>query len=212
MIEECLAVEFAVSGDDCPLAAATEATGVRVDAHPPQRRTDGYSLLRFSGPATDSFVDSIDGDDRIRYLHASRRDDRVNYRCLSRQPCVIHELVDAGFLVERIQYVGGEERYAGAVVGQDVLSGVLEAAGDTLGVTLERVYPLGDGDDQSVAHRWEITPAQEAALRTAQEMGYFGVPKAVTAAAVAAELDISKSAFLERLRRGQAALFGQLFD
>jgi predicted DNA binding protein len=42
-------------------------------------------------------------------------------------------------------------------------------------------------------------------------MGYFAVPRESTATEVADEIGISKSAFLERLRRGQAGLFRQLF-
>lgn len=212
MIEECLVVEFAVSGDRCPLAEATAATGLTVDAEPPQRRGDGNTLLQFSSPADSGLAAVLDDDSRIRYLHVARTNDRQNFRCLSREPCVVHELIDAGFLVDSMQYVDGEERYTGAVVGRDVLQGVLEAAGETVGVTLQRMYPLGDEDDHAVAHRWDVSPAQEAALQTAYEMGYFEIPKAATASEVAAELDISKSAFLERLRRGQRGVFGQLFD
>ncbi|WP_255169868.1 helix-turn-helix domain-containing protein [Natrononativus amylolyticus] len=211
MIEECLVVEFAVTGDDCPLAVATRRTGSLVDAQPPQRRTDGNALLRFSAPAGTGLREALDADDRIRYLHASHTDGRTNYRCLSRHPCVVHALVDVGFLVDTIQYRRGRERYTGAVVGYDVLEGVLEAAGETVGVTLERVYPLGGEDEEAVAQRWDLTPAQEAAIRTAYERGYFSVPKEATAAEVAADLGIGKSAFLERLRRGQAAIFRQLF-
>lgn len=212
MISECLVVEFAVTGDRCPLAEATRATNAAIDAHPPQRRSDGNTLLRFSGPQDRSLPAMLDADDRISHLHASRTDGRVNFRCLSRRPCVVHELVDVGFLVDSIRYVDGEERYAGAVVGHDVLNGVLEAAGDTVGVTLERVYPLGEEDDRVVARRWDLTPAQAEALEVAYDLGYFSVPKGVTAAEVAAELDLSKTAFLERLRRGQATLFGHLFS
>jgi predicted DNA binding protein len=43
-------------------------------------------------------------------------------------------------------------------------------------------------------------------------MGYFSVPRETTASEVAAELGISKSAFLERLRRGQDGLFAQVFE
>jgi predicted DNA binding protein len=42
-------------------------------------------------------------------------------------------------------------------------------------------------------------------------MGFFSVPREADASEVAAELGIGKSAFLERLRRGQATLFAQLF-
>ena len=212
MIDECLVVEFSVSGDDCPLAEATRKTGTTVDARPPQLRHDDNALLRFStGQGVNDLAETLDADDRIRYLHTSRTDQRANFRCLSKHPCVVHELTDAGFMAESLQYRNGTERHTGAVVGHDVLQGVLEAAAETVGVSLERVFPLGSEDDEAVAQRWDVTPAQESALRAALEMGYFTVPRGATASEVAAELGISKSAFLERLRRGQATLFAQVF-
>ncbi|XVH31431.1 helix-turn-helix domain-containing protein [Haloferacaceae archaeon DSL9] len=212
MIDECLVVEFRVTGDDCPLAEATRATGATIDAYPPQRRTDGNALLQFSATASDDLVATLDADDRIRYLHVSYVDGRANYRCLSKQPCVIHRLIDVGFMVESLRYRNGAERYTGAVVGRGVLQGVLDKAGETGGVTLKRIYPLRSEDDHAVAQQWDVTPAQEAALRTALERGYFSVPRESTAGEVASELGISKSAFLERLRRGQASFFSQVFE
>jgi predicted DNA binding protein len=213
VIEECLVVEFRVTGDDCPLATATRRTGSVVDANPPQLRQDGNVLLQCSASDSDAtaLADELDGDDRLRYLHAAGVDDRVNFRCLSKHPCVVQRLTDAGFMVESMRYDDGEERYTGAVVGREVLEGVMAAAGETVGVTLQRIYPLGSTDETAVAERWPFTAAQEKALRTASDMGYFEVPRAVDASDVADALDISKSAFLERLRRGQAAMFGQLF-
>jgi hypothetical protein len=236
MIEECLVVECRVTGDDCPLATASAAVGTRIECTPPQARADGNDLLHFSAPASDDLAETLDADDRIRYLHRSRggRDGgspragtetadtpgtgttadptgRDDYRCLSKAPCVVHDLTNAGLVVESITYEDGAERYVGAVVGYDVLQGVLEAAGDTVGVTLERVYPLGPEDGETPAGRWDVTPRQETAIRTALDMGYFAVPRETTASEVAAEIGISKSAFLERLRRGQAGLFRQVF-
>lgn len=213
MIEECLVVEFRVTGDDCPLATATRETGTRIDARPPQLRRDGNTLRQGSASTADgdALAPVLDADDRVRYLHASATDDRVNFRCLSKHPCIVQRLTDVGFMVESIAYEDGEERYTGAVVGQDVLEGVMAAAGDTVGVTLERIYPLGREDDQAVAERWGFTTPQEEALRAAYERGYFEVPRRADAGDVADEIGISKSAFLERLRRGQAALFQQIF-
>jgi predicted DNA binding protein len=212
VIEQCLRVEFAVTGDDCPLAAASAAADATIECRPPQLRRDGNVLLQFStrGDEADAVAATLDGDDRIRYLHASSSDGRTNFRCLSKHPCVVHELTDAGFVTESLQYREGTESYVGAVVGNEVLQGVLAAAGDAVGVTLQRVHQLRDEEDTPVATRWDVTPAQEAALRAALEAGYFEVPRAATAGEVAAELDISKSAFLERLRRGQAGLLGQV--
>lgn len=216
MIDECLVVEVAVTGDDCPLSAAAVGCETAITADPPSLRRDGNALVRCSAPADQGVAAALDGDDRIRYLHRAAAGDRTAagdraaYRCLSLSPCVVHDLVDVGFMPETLTYRPDGARFTGAVVGREVLQGVMSAAGDRVGVGLERVYPLGGGDADA-AGRFDITPAQRAAIETASEMGYFGVPKAVTASEVAAELGIGKTAFLERLRRGQAALFEQLF-
>lgn len=208
MIEECLVVEFRVHGDDCPLADATRDVGAVADARPPQLRADGNALLRFSS-ASQGLAPVLDADDRIRYLHVSRGD-RDEYRCLSKHPCIVHDLADAGLLVDDLRYRTGDAHIVGAVVGHDVLRGVLDTAGDTVGVTLERAYPMRDEDESPVADRWGLTPAQEKAIQAAHDAGYFNVPRDATAMDVADALDISKSAFLERLRRGQDRLLGQV--
>lgn len=211
MIAECLVVEFRVTDDDCPLADATREVGTSVDAQPPLMRRDGFALLHFSSPS-EAIGDVLDGDDRIRYLHRTTADGRWNYRCLSKDACVVHSLVDVGFLVDSIHLHGGTERYVGAVVGHDVLDRVLEAAGETVGVSLERISSLGDQEDTPVAQRWDVTPRQSEAVEAAFRLGYFSVPRESTASEVAAELGISKSAFLERLRRAQATFFGHLYE
>lgn len=211
MIEECLAVEFGVTGDDCPLAAATGATGATVECRPPQLRSDGNALLRFDAPPSAALATALDDDDRIRYLHRRRGDDRDTYRCLSKAPCAVHALTDAGFMSESLTYRDGDETHRGAVVGREVLRGVMAAAGDVVGVRLRRVYPVGPEAD-TVPSRWDVTRPQAEALQAALSAGYFAVPKEATAAEVAGELGIGKSAFLERLRRGQASLLSQVFE
>jgi len=210
MIAECLVVEFRVTGDDCPLAEATRATGATADANPPLLRSDGYTLLHVT--ASDPAVgEHLDEDDRVRYLHGAAADGRHGYRCLSKARCVVHRLVDAGFLVDSVHHRAGTERYVGAVVGHDVLQRVLGAAGETVGVSIERISPLGDEGDEPVGRRWELTPAQEEAVETAYRMGYFAVPRDATASEAADRIGISKSAFLERLRRAQSAFFGHVY-
>lgn len=211
MIEDCLVVEFRVTGDECPLSTASRETSVNIDAHPPLLRRDDNALLRFSAPLNDdTLATTLDEDDRIRYLHRVSDAERATYRCLSLDPCVLHELADAGLLVESVRYADGEEYIAGSVVGMEVLEGVLEAAGDAVGVSLERMHPLGGEVEGSPVAQWDLTPAQEEALRAALELGYFTVPREVTASEVAEHLSISKSAFLERLRRGQEGLLRQV--
>ncbi|ELY52888.1 helix-turn-helix domain-containing protein [Natronococcus jeotgali] len=211
MIEDCLAVEFGVRHDDCPLAEATAATDAEIDARPPQRRSDGHDLLQFEASTSDRLARVLEDDERISYLYVSRTDGRSRYRCLSKHPCVVRRLIDGGLIVETLRYRDGAARIGGAVVGRDVLKGVMEAAGETVGVTLERVYPLEAETAESPARRWELTPAQEACLRAALEAGYFEIPREASSEDVAAELGISKSAFLERLRRAEATLFDGMF-
>lgn len=211
VIEDCLAVEIRVAGDDCPLADATRTTGETVDAHPPQLRHDGNALLRFDTMARSAVIEDLDADDRIRYLHVARTDDRAQCRCLSTHQCVVHELVSAGFLAESLSYQGDETLFTGVVVGREVLAGIVDRAAETVGVTLERVNPLGPEGHGPVGQALDVTEKQAAALRAAHRLGYFEVPRESTAADVAGELGIGKTAFLERLRRGQRDLIGQLF-
>lgn len=211
MIEECLVIEIRVDGDACPLADATAASGATVDAMAPFLRRDGNVLLRFSADLDDEgdLATVLEEDDRIRYLHRAGGSELATYRCLSMDPCVIHDLADAGLLIESVRYSKGAAFITGSVVGTDVLEGVLSAAGDRVGVTIERINPLGAEVTGSPKRQWDLTEPQTEALLAALEAGYFEVPKESTADEVAETLSISKSAFLERLRRGQSALVSQ---
>ena len=212
MIDECLMTEFRIEGDECPLADASRAVGTTIDASPPLMRDDGNVLLRFSAAPNDELTTFLDEDERVRYLYRSQSEGRYNYRCLSLHPCVVHELISAGFMVESLTYQQGNAVLTGTVVGNEVLRSVMETAGRTVGVQLKRVYALRAEEDNSVARQWDLTPAQEESLRHAVAMGYFAVPGEATAAEVAEEMGISKSAFIERLHRAQHALFTQMFQ
>jgi predicted DNA binding protein len=212
MIDECLMTEFRIEGDDCPLADASRAVAAVIDAAPPLLREDGNVLLRFSSSPNDDLTVYLDDDQRVRYLYQSETDNRYNYRCLSLHPCVVHDLVSAGFMIEGLTYQNGHAVLSGAVVGYDVLQRVMETAGETVGVQLERVHALRPDEEDSIAQEWDMTPPQEESLRYALAMGYFEVPKGATAGEVADAMGISKSAFLERLHRAQQSLLTRLFD
>lgn len=211
MISECLVVEFRVTGDGCPLAEAASQAGAPIDAAPPLGRSDGYALLRFSARSA-AVGDVLDADERIRYLHRSAGPDGYTFRCLTKEPCVVHRLIDRGFLVESIRYQDDAERHVGAVVGRAVLEQVMQTAGETVGVTLVRVTPLAAEEHAPVVSRWNLTPGQAEALETALEMGYYEVPREASPAAVAESLGVSKSAFLERLRRAEATLLERALE
>jgi predicted DNA binding protein len=124
-------------------------------------------------------------------------------------------LTDAGFLPVTIRYTDGVGRFSGEVVGRDILRSVLEVARDVVGVSVRNISHIETNDSTHPAVHdveWNLTPAQQEALQTAYLAGYLNVPRDVTAEAVADELDISKSAFLQRLRRAQYNYFRQIFD
>lgn len=213
MIEDGLAVEFNVTDDNCPLAAATAATGTSIECTPPpQLRTDGNVLLRQT-LKTDgkALAEELDEDGRISHVFLTANDNHATIRCLSADPCVLHTLTNAGFLPEEVQYSNGEGRFSGAVIGREILENVLRAAGKAVGVRVLNIYQI-DEDHASSAGRWNLTPPQHEALRVGHEMGYFRAPREASAEDVAAELDIGKSAYLQRIRRAQRSLVAQIFS
>jgi len=63
---------------------------------------------------------------------------------------------------------------------------------------LDRIYQKGDG----TADEYGLTDRQREALVLAYERGYYGSDRAVSLEELATELDISRQAFADRLRRG----------
>ncbi|WP_254921880.1 helix-turn-helix domain-containing protein [Halorubrum sp. Eb13] len=71
--------------------------------------------------------------------------------------------------------------------------------------------PLGSGQ-LGRALRNELSPEQVTVLRTAHRMGYFDVPRRVSADDIASELDIAQSTLSERLRLAEKRLFDLVFS
>lgn len=61
-----------------------------------------------------------------------------------------------------------------------------------------------DGTDDRPAAR--LSPRQREAFRLARARGYYGYPREATARELAGELDVSKTTFLEHLRKAEAKL------
>lgn len=72
---------------------------------------------------------------------------------------------------------------------------------------LDRLYEANDVN-RSVPG---VSEKQREALLAAYEAGYFAVPRQASLADVAESLEISRSAFAERLRRGQSHVFEHYF-
>jgi len=211
MIEECLGVTFEVEDDDCPLAAASKRAGTTIEASPPQLRSDGNALLKFSARKSEEIRELLDQDDRIRFLHRAESDEYDVYRCLSRQPCVVHDLVDSGFLADSLEYTDGRAVFSGAIVDRGGLKNVIDCPEDGVNVRLRHLSPIVTEAEGEVERLRNMTSRQEECVRVAVEMGYFSIPREVNAEDVAGELGISKSSFLERLRRAEREIFEESF-
>ncbi|WP_418280398.1 helix-turn-helix domain-containing protein [Halorubrum sp. DTA98] len=83
----------------------------------------------------------------------------------------------------------------------------LSALPDGYDVELRTVTGMGPPD-----RRGALTKRQREALRAADRVGYYEVPREGSVAAVAAELGLSTSAAGEHLRKAEAALVGSHLD
>lgn len=211
MIDECLGVTFEVEDDDCPLAEASERVGTTIEASPPQLRSDGNALLKFSVQKGEETRAALDEDDRVTFLHRAESGEYDVYRCLSRQPCVVHDLVDGGFLADSLEYYNGRAVFSGAIVDREVLKDVIDCPEAAVNVRLRHLSPIVGEAKEEVERLRNMTSRQEECVRVAVEMGYFSIPREVNAEDVAEELGISKSSFLERLRRAEREIFEESF-
>ncbi|MFB6119492.1 MAG: helix-turn-helix domain-containing protein [Halobacteriaceae archaeon] len=216
MIDDCLAVEFTVTGNDCPVVEATADHDVVVDETPPAHRDDGRTLVHlYAEGDVEPFAETLDLADEIDYLQVSDGGSLAQCRCLLHDSCVLRELTTAGFMPHEIHLVDGTERFRGSVVGREILENVIHVAKDMGNVRLDRVAeitPETDGDhglDASIER--QLTKQQREALIAALRRGYFNVPRDATATEVADDLGISKSSFLGRIKRAQQTVFQQLF-
>jgi len=82
-------------------------------------------------------------------------------------------------------------------------------------VTVRRLVRAGATEDEPsllVADRSAFTDRQYEVLKTAHEMGYFDSPKSAKSGAVADELGVSVSTFVEHLSVAQTKLFDQIIS
>ncbi len=215
VIDECLVVEFSVTGNDCPVVEATTDHDVIVDENPPAHRDDERTLLHFQAEGeVDEFTESLDETAEIDYLQVANGGSVAQCRCLLHDECVLRGLTTAGFMPHEIRIVDGTERFRGSVVGRDILRDVIQAAQEMGNVELERVAKLTSGAETNqgldATIESSLTKQQREALIAALEQGYFDVPRGATATEVADELGISKSSFLGRMKRAQRTVFEQL--
>lgn len=96
------------------------------------------------------------------------------------------------------------------VLGEpDDLQEAVAEASEQLSVTVERLANYDRPPERVAA---ALTDRQQAAVRTALDLGYYDVPRTATHEDVAAELDCAASTASEHLRKAEVALVRSAFE
>lgn len=217
MEDEYVIVELAVEGVGCPLVEATRDHDVVVEERPPALQPDGTPRVHFDAEGdVAAMASTVEDHDAVSDVQFTESESIGTCRAAIEGECLLAPLIEVGFLPHEIRIVDGVERLWGSVPGRDRLEDVIAAAREHGSVRLERATtvtetPAGDSTRPRDRPDTALTKRQREAIVTAQAMGYFEVPRRADATAVADELGISKSAFLDRLKRAQSTLFADLF-
>lgn len=217
MDAEYVIVELAITGAGCPLVEATREHDVVVDEHVPALRADGTPMVHFDAEGdVEAMAASFENHEAVSDVQFTETGGIGTCRASLEGECLLAPLIDAGFKPHEIRLVDGVERLWGAVPSRERLADVIAVAREHGSVRLERATTMSEAPAAGGMPRdrpdARLTKRQREALLAATEMGYFEIPRRTNATEVAEELDISKSAFLDRLKRAQASLFEGLFS
>ena len=118
-------------------------------------------------------------------------------------------LGDLGFRVLDVTSDGGDWRYRIQGPDRTALTAFFDYCQEVgIAFELERIYRVPGSDTRAPR---SLTDGQAEALRLANEGGYFAVPREMTLGDLAEELDISRQAASERLRRAVGSLLDETF-
>ena len=136
------------------------------------------------------------------------------YRYTHDHECPCTRVPSHGCPVRDLQATDGCLRVTFITPGLDTLRAVASDLETCCGdVTVRRLVRAGASEDDPsllVADRNAFTDRQYEVLKTAHKMGYFDSPKSAKSDAVADELDVSVSTFVEHLSVAQTKLFDQI--
>lgn len=174
-------------------------------------RTDVEPYVWAFGDDLEAFEGAVTDDPRVEDLVALERlGDRGLYRIVwAGEPT---DLVRA---IEETDATVLEARGDGSWLfrlrfdDHDGLSRFHEACRDRdLPIRVERTYPLTEGTDPD--DHLGVSPEQREALVLALERGYFATPSEASLDDLAAELDITRQAVSDRIRRGNEAILRRI--
>lgn len=130
------------------------------------------------------------------------------------EPSIRAAFADRGFLHcgPSIHENGRERRRFLAWANRRHLNSALEEieADYDADVEISRIITADAPDEAATSD--QLTPRQRQAFLLAREQGYYEYPRATTTRSLAADLDISKTTYLEHLRKAEAKLFRAIDD
>lgn len=119
--------------------------------------------------------------------------------------------ISRGFVPDEEIRVHGGNEYWNVIISENrkTIQDRLDEVRDemTAEITVEELRSLPD-DDSGCDVDAHLSERQREILRLAQRHGYYHWPRKVSASELAGELDISKTTFLEHLRKAEAKLLG----
>lgn len=153
--------------------------------------------------------ESLDGIDRVEWWERLAADDEVVYLCKLAFPDGESGAAMHGPSVSNELQVNDDGLDVALVGTQEDISRELgEYADAGMRVLLRRLT-----DYRGPGHTLDsLTDRQREVLETAYDLGYFDVPRRVSTADVAAELDLDPSTVAEHLQRAEHNLFTALLD
>jgi predicted DNA binding protein len=119
---------------------------------------------------------------------------------------LIGAMIESNVRLLEAEGTGEEWEFRLRFTSQDDLTAFNQAVTDAgIPVTLRRLYNPTQPEQESSS----LSAKQRAAIEQAYHQGFFEVPRETTAAELGDILEISASAYSQRLRRGLATLVGQ---
>lgn len=193
-----------------PLRAASEAV--------PEMRISGEDIILAAdrpqkfiftahGTEFDAFERALESDPTVTAFTVLERLSETAYYIVTYAPDATlkgtyHVAVDHDIVYTDIELQDGEYSVRARVPDRDALAALREhCRANDIPFSLERLYREAADGDATV-----LTDPQAEAIRCAYHHGYFDTPRQTTLDVIAGELDISRQALADRLRRAYKRL------
>ena len=169
-------------------------------------------LFHIRGPQ-DAYVDRLGAVDDVRSFEVAPLAGDAFYVYALDEPNPTGRRLMAAFSKPSLAAVpplsyGTDRTVSIGVVGEsDRLRDALAATPDCIDVPIER---LGESAPDRAVAGVALTDRQRDAVRAAQRLGYYEVPREASVADVAAEIDCSAGTAAEHLRKAESTLLGDL--